>query len=291
MLTLFCIHTAKSVCVQQTNDLDVDFVIYTFDRPMQVYALLESAEKYLQGLGEAFVICRASSKKLYEAYKKVESRFHWAKFLYQGNKPHQDFKPLMIKAAFQSPNKYLMFGVDDIIIKDFIDLHFCTQKLEETGAYGFYLRLGKNINRCYSEKKITPVPPHTKICDDVYAWTFKDGAGDWRYPNSNDMTVYRKNDIKGDLESLKITSTAYEGPWASKAIFNKKGLFFTESKIVNIPLNIVNEEYRKNRHMHSFDALELLEMFNNGLKIDISRFYQIKNQSPHEEIDITFIKI
>ncbi len=286
IFTTFFYHNTL-VC---TNDFTVDFVIYTFDRPMQAYALLESSEKFLSGLGDVYVICRTSSADYLKAYKEVASRFSGTKFVYQGDDPHKDFKPLMMRNAFGSDSRYIMFGVDDIIVKDYVNVKNCAKQLEKTLAYGFYLRLGHNITECYSENKATPLPPHTSVCKDIFQWEFKNGDGDWRYPNSNDMTIFKKADIIADLSTINFTSTEYEGPWADKADLNKKGLFFTESKIVGVPLNIVNEKYPNNRQMNAFTAQELLEKFNSGLKIDIIPFYRVSHKAPHSEFEIKFIK-
>lgn len=283
----------------------VDILIYSFDRPLQLYALLESVEKYMTNVGDKNVLYRTSTEEYTEAYKEIVQTFTQFNFIKQGDDPYGDFGPLMMKAAFESSNDYVVFAVDDIIVKDYVDCAQCIEALEKTDAYALYLRLGKNITECYmhqnketgrSEK--TPVPPCEKVIDDIYMYRFSDGSGDWCYPHSNDMTIFKKKTIKKHFEKMlntqKLFSTAYEAFWASMTNIRKKGLFFELSKMVNIPMNLVIDtnvkEVSGNRNMQLYTTEELLQFFQKGLKIDINEFHQVKNKSPHDEYNPTFIQ-
>ena len=98
-----------------------------------------------------------------------------------------------------------MFGVDDIIVKNPVDLTYCTELMETTGAFGFYLRLGRNITECYTHGTVTGLPPLYEIAPDVYTWQFVAARGkssEWNYMGTFDMTLYRKADIKHVFTSL-----------------------------------------------------------------------------------------
>lgn len=267
----------------------VDLVLYSFDRPIQLFALLESISTYFSGINNCSVIVRASNSKFKSCYEEVQENFKQFNFLFQGDNPHSDFKDLLLKSADLNGNGYIMFGVDDIIVKDYVNLAQCANKLEETQAYSLFLRLGCNIDYCYSLNCPTPLPAH-QIVKDVIKWQFKDGAGDWDYPNNNDMTLYRKKDALKCFNSIPLRSTAYEGDWASLANHNLYGICFRESKIVNIPLNIVNEEYRDNKSMNAYTTEELLNIFKKNLKIDITPFHKVQNKSAHQEYQLKFIR-
>jgi hypothetical protein len=255
-----------------------------------LYALLESANKHVTGVGEVHVIYRASDAAYDAGYKEVKKDFPAISYHQQGAQPRQDFKPLTLRATFGSPHAYVVFAVDDIIVKDDINLCECAALLEETGAYGFYLRLGTNLDYCYSLNCAQHVPPLTKILDDVWAWRIATGQADWGYPNSVDMTVVRKREIKPIFERMQYHHpNTLEAAWAGTAglVMQRNGLCYTESKIVNLPLNRVQDEY-KNRCM-DVSAAELLDVFNNGLKIDIDKLFRIKNKSAHMEYALTFV--
>ena len=56
-------------------------------------------------------------------------------------------------------------------------------------------------------------------------------------------------------------------------------------------MNLVNKVHNNNRHMNLYTAEELLEMFKNGLRMDIDKLYKYHNIAPHAEIDPEFISI
>jgi len=238
---LFFLYIATITCPTKAENNLVDLVIYSYNRPLQVYALLESIETFVQGTGQISIICKATTTDYEAAYKIVEQNFPFAQFFMQNNSlDGKDFKPLVKQCAFDTPNDYVSFIVDDVIVTDNIDLCYCVKMLKKTKAYGFYLRNGKNTTYSFMGKRETPVPPHKIVEKDLYIWKFRDGIRHhWNYPNSNDMVVYKKSDIEDSLMSLKFNSTIYEGPWSCKTDPNKYGLFFDHSKMVNVSMNLV----------------------------------------------------
>ncbi len=266
-----------------------DLVIFSFDRPMQLYACIESINKYISGLGNISVIYRISNVKYEDGYNEVKKSFPEVNYVKQNEKPLDDFKPLLIQETFSSKNNHILFCVDDDIVKDYINLSKCIEALENTNAYGFYLKLGTHVDYCYTMDSRQRIPRMYPVFDDVYAWQFRDGEYDWKYPNTVDMTLYRKSDIEKNLRKLiYVNPNSFEGNWASKANYNKIGLCFSQSKIINIPMNLVNTEC-KNRHMNFNSAEQLLDKFNEGYKIDISKFDKVENKSVHVEYIPEFI--
>ncbi|MCA9770373.1 hypothetical protein KC460_03315 [Candidatus Dependentiae bacterium] len=269
-----------------------DLVIFSYNRPMQLYALLESVERYMVGIGDTVVIYRASDERYAMAYEKVYERFSYVMPCAQGVNPNGDFKLLMQQAVFDSSKDYVLFAVDDIIVKDYVDLSECIETLEHENAYGFYLRLGKNTNFCYPLNKSQGVPPLRLITDDIFSWQFVHGIGDWGYPHTVDMTLFKKEVIMNDLKRLSYTApNTFEAAWAGQArsIKNKFGLCYKQSKMVNLPLNVVQKIY-KNRTTNSYYPEQLLDIFNAGHKIDINPLYKIKNRSAHMDYDLTFLE-
>lgn len=273
-----------------------DMVIFSYDRPLQLHALLESVFYYMQGLGEIRVIYRASSEQFTAAYGKVKKTYPTVIFMPQGKSPKDDFKPLTLDATFNSPHEYVIFAVDDIIVTDFCDLSRAIEVMQmlkenKADAYGFYLRLGNHLSECYSHRTHQKVPKTCRIIDDIFAWLFATGEFDWRYPNTVDATIYKKTDIHHDFAIMNFnTPNTLEGTWASRggAVIQKMGLFFDHAKIINIPLNRVQDDYG-NRFMNSYTTQELLEKFNAGLKIDIRPLYKIDNTSAHMEYEPIFV--
>lgn len=265
-------------------------IIFSFDRAMQLHALLESTEKYVTGLREVYLIYRVSNAEHDVAYQEVFTRFKNFNItiLKQGPKPREDFKPLLMQALTKSTSEYVMFSVDDIIVKDYIDLNFCAQAIEKYGVYGFYLRLGKNITYCYTEDKPTPVPLLQEVTSGLYKWQFKDGTGDWGYPNSVDMVLLKTSTVLIDVNKLSFSSpNTFEGGWASLAQKNLCGLCYPKSKIVNVVANKVQTDC-PNKAMNSYATTELLTMFFAGKRIVTGVASNIENRAPHEPLMFTF---
>ena len=294
-LTVFIILSAVFVFHTHSNQLEqhsVDLVVFSCDRPLQLYALLESVQQYARGLAEQHVIYRATDLKFEKGYAIVSQAFPSIQFHKQGANPRADFKPLTITAAFDSPSPYIVFAVDDIVVKDTIDFSECAQALETYGAYGFYLRLGKNLTQCYSwGSRAQAIPQLQHEADDIVSWHFNQGQFDWGYPHTVDMTVYRKKDIESDLKAMMYqTPNSFEDVWnmRSRAIMGKRGVCYIASKIVNMPLNRVQHEY-SNRAMNEYSARDLLALFMSGKKMDITPLKCIDNKAAHMEYSPTFI--
>jgi len=260
---------------------------------MQLYAFLESIEKYVTGIHKTSIIYRADTDSHQAGYQIVKSRFTSYHYMRQGESPRTDFKPLTLTASFHhSTAPYIAYGVDDIVVKDYVDLTECAQLLEKYNAYGFYLRLGKNLTECYSLRQTQPLPPLHEVEPGVFSWHFHQGMGDWRYPHSVDMTVIRKSDIIHDFSRMIYHSpNSLEGQWASRdhAIMHRTGLCYELSKIVNFPLNLVQHDW-SNRHMTEYTPEQLLTLFMEGKKMDIEPIHQMYNPGAHTEYSPTFVE-
>ncbi len=284
-------HPSLSSVAEYTQSL-ADLIIFSYNRPLQLYAYLESVKKHVTHVNQMFVLYRADAP-YEEGYKKLKEMFADVHFVPQSTEtPCEDFSPLVLDITFNkniSQANFVLYAVDDIIVKDAIDLNLCMEALNKTHAYGFYFRLGKHVDYCYMQNFTQGIPPLVQVETDVYAWKFSSGKGDWIYPNTLDMTLYKKDDIKDDLVE-KITffnPYSMEASWAQIASNDRLGLIHESSKMVNIPINIVIPS--TNRHNESYSPEELLEIFDNGKVIDISKFYQIDNISAHIDQDLEFI--
>ncbi|MDX8430980.1 MAG: hypothetical protein SNF33_04155 [Candidatus Algichlamydia australiensis] len=280
--SLFLITT---ICAQKA-----DLIIFSYDRPLQAYALLESAEQHVTGIEKVVVLFRASNPEYEQGYEEVAKQFPDTKFIQQSHRyAKEDFKPLLMKAlSRECRSPYLFFAVDDIVIKDQIDLPLCISYLEKYKAEGFHLRMGKNLDYCYTEQSKQPLPPLTEVEEGVLRWRFSQGKHDWRYPHTVDCCVFRKKQILKDFSSMRFSNpNTLEAKWATRCDFSRFGLCFETSKIVNLPLNLVNETY-KNVHLNSFTPKDLLKIFNDGKKMDIMQLYQIENRSAHIDYEPSF---
>lgn len=277
-----------------------DLVVFSFNRPLQLYAFLESVERHVEHLANIHVIYRSTDSRFENGYQTVFSRFPFVRAHKQGKKAPKDFKPLVQKCVYnkQSPCPYIMFAVDDIIITDHIDISECVKALEKYKCWFFSLRLGKNI----TDTVINPVvslnrlpggqPAGKDVGKDFFRWSFDDPSaqGSWNYPNSVDLHIYRKKELRRVLKKAK-----YHNPNMLEAEWHwhyppkrNTGVSYRHSKAINIPLNVVNPFW--NSANLNISAWTLLDKFLEGYKIDIDKFRSISNSATHMDYEVSYIK-
>ncbi len=300
-LSLHAGNAKKKMSYTAWSKKQVDLVIFSFDRPMQLYAFLESVEAHLTNPHLIHVVYRCTDKRFATGYKIVFDRFSYVIEHKQGKKPQKDFKKHVMKSVFKSKSKspYIMFAVDDIILTDKVDLAECTAAMKKYKPWFFSLRLGKNItkNTLAVTQSLEPVhvgvPNGKDLRKGMFTWKFTDPSakGSWNYPNSTDVTIYRKKDVKRFFKKAKYTNpNILEGEWHwNWQPRNKKGLCYNSSKAVNLPLNVVNP-YWQSANIN-ISTWQLLEKFLGGFKIDIGKFHKIDNYAPHMPYEPTFIPI
>ncbi len=271
-----------------------DLVVFSYNRPMQLYALLESTEMHTQGINKLHVVYRSDNDEYDAGYDIVFKRFPNAILHKQSRQdPRSDFATHVYQAVFDEKGSscpYIMFAVDDIIVTHPIDIAECTAAMRKYNAWGFFFRLGLNTTYCYSLNCPAPVPVGTLVGENeqMFMWKFEDGNGDWAYPNSVDYNIYSKKDVLQFLTNSHFYSpNSLEASWARRADMGRRGLCYTQSANVNIPLNLVNISH--NRNMGAFTPEELLEIFLEGKKIDVVALAGFVNVSPHQDVELSFI--
>jgi hypothetical protein len=114
-----------------------DLVAFSFDRPLQLEAFLRSVTKLVTGISSMYVIYRTSNDEFEQAYHQLIAQYPEVIFEKQGNEEGRRFKELLLKCSFESPSDHLMYGVDDIIVTDTVDLSECIKLLEQEKRMDF----------------------------------------------------------------------------------------------------------------------------------------------------------
>lgn len=274
-----------SLPLAHTKEQTADLIVFSFNRPLQLYALLESLEKHASHIGYISVLYRVSNEQFAHGYTLVKEQFPSVEFVLQQASPENDFKSKLMNLLEKSGD-YIAFAVDDIIIKEPFDVAECIDWLEKTHAYGFYLRLGTNIKKCYFDA--APINPDTSINpyyilnNRICVWQFIHGSHDWKYPNTLDMTIYRKKDIVPTITQLDFkTPNMCEGLWHGTSDYAGTGVCFLKSNVVNLPLNMVQDDMFFNPRTIDIPVEKLLLFFLEGLKLDIDSLLHINNPSAH----------
>ena len=268
-----------------------DIVIFSYDKPMQLFACLESIKKHVSQVGNISVIFQCSEEKFEKGYEELQKEFPKITWKKQSVISEQDFKFLFLNKALYEKNfaDYILFCSDDIVVKDKIFLKKDIKILEQTNSHAFFYSLGKHVNYCYSKDVIQDIPTHVRIGENILAWQYKRGKFDWQYPHNFDMTLYRKKDVKNLLEKLDFSDTkTLKENWGKLVDMKAIGLCHAKSKGVNISLNL--KKNLKNKQNNISFTENLLNLWDEGYKIDIDSLYKIKNKSTRIKFQPKMIK-
>lgn len=294
MLTIHYLLLAFTIFCTNIYAETADLLIFTKDRPLQLQALLESLDVYVTGLQKIAVLCHAKNDRFLAGYKQLERNFPNVEFVYQSrNNPRQDFWPLIKDICDGMSSSYFMFGVDDTIIIDYMKIEECIAMMQQTDSYAFYPYMGKDITYCYMTQTQKLPPRLQNVGNNLCTWDLLAGVGPWGYIYSVYMTIYTRKEIDHLLHVLQAASpNQLEEMWGGNAIVypQMKGLCYTRSHIINVPLNMVQYDCPQNNCSRRYSVEQLLESFEHKWRIDIQAFYQLQHNAPHTDTDIPLTK-
>lgn len=266
-----------------------NIVIYSYNRAMQLDALLRSLENNVKPLQHCnvSVVWKADEGGFVEGYEKVKTRFPSIKMVQE--KPGE-FKQQTLECIDENKT-YTLFLVDDIIFKK--PVHFGSNKLfgelDNRRYLCVSLRLDRNIRQCYATNSPQKVPISVPV------WDWKRSEGDWGYPMSLDGNVYITNYIRKIVRSLEFGNpnqleAKLDGFARANATFVPDTMLCYEdgSRLLNVPANRVQSTFQ-NRFEDSHDPKTLNDLYMSGKVIDISSVSEIKNTSCHWPLEYEFI--
>lgn len=271
LISVFCLQGLNAA--ESNASVGADVIVFSYDNPMQLYALLESIELHVTGLNSIQVIYRASDDTYKKAYQQIWQQFknvRYRKLL--GSLGEFEFKRQVISSMIESKSKYVLFAIDGVMVKESVNLNLCCKWLEQSDAYAFYLRLGKNITFSGALNCAQSTPDFISTQDGVCQWQFNKSSCDWNTIFDCEMTLYRKDDI------LRfVIGYNYGSPDELLTCFNynhdnllaRSGLCFSESKAVTVIRYIASWNAYRYRFPY-LTAKEMLEKFEVGFKFDVS---------------------
>lgn len=265
-------------------------IIFTKDRPMQCEALLESL-RLVTGLTGVYALCATSNDKFDEGYRLVQKKYPTVRFIKQDRTLNRrDFMPLLRNIFEHITAQYIMFAVDDMIVINEVDIPLCIALMEQTHAYGCYLRLGQDIDYCYAYKAPMPIPELRDVSSGFYTWHLTSGSKCWGYPHTVDMTIYPRATLQNALKLAVMSPNTFEAWWANQGIpQDARGMCYEFSHVINIPLNLVQQDYANNCS-NRYSTEQLLKLFFEGWRIDVEKLYKLPHNAPHVDIDIPLRK-
>ena len=283
--------------VQDTDLLSI--LVFSYDRAFQLDALLGSfsdkvvdAKKY-----KLAIIYRFSTPEHQQAYDEVFALHQDLNIIPIHQDTGTSFKVQTIKIIEGFTSKKLMFLVDDILFTEDVDLKEFASLPNE-----FYipsLRLGKNITYSYAASKNIEIPQFIAptifseaklIPHQTNVWKWSTGERHWRRMLSVDGNIFDRREYLFLMQQVDFTSpntledavaTAFDEFYK-----HKLGICYDKSKLVNIPINNVNQLQDSSFHNRFGNIHQdtLLKLWQQKQQMAYRNLYGVHNTSVHEEI-------
>lgn len=266
-------------------------LVFSKDRPMQLYALIRSYFQNVSSPCPLEVLYKASNQEYLNGYLKVQLLCE--EYEVNFNK-EESFKDDLIRILRRLDVSKIFFLVDDILFTRKMDMKiFLNVDLNE---YVPSMRLGSNLKKCYTQNVNQSVPLLNEYSESIkgvtlYTWFWKEGEFDWGYPLSVDGNIFLMREIlaMAIVGEYKAPNTFEKSlQWFSDAYKERYGLCAKKSFLVNIPFNKVQGE--NGNLSGDVSENELLRSWFDGNEIDIDKYYGVDNVSAHQEFPLYLMK-
>jgi hypothetical protein len=245
-------------------------IVFSKDRAMQLHALLSSYFFYTTNSQPLTILYTYSTEEHKNSYHVLqdEMKDYPLKFVVENNFAKQLKEIIKVSDADR-----LFFLTDDGLFVDHFDLNDCL--LFNPFENIFSLRLGNDLDYCYSYDRPQMIPVFTEIQSETkkfnsWEWNLMKKSPDWIYPLSVDATVFSKSEISIMLNHLNFknpNSLEYQMQLYNDLFVHRKGICYHKVKYVNVPCNIVQSEF-DNISTGLFSTDELLHLFLDGKRIN-----------------------
>lgn len=271
------------------NEYAIKAVAFSKNRPVQLYALLESF--FINCHDDEFVdfsVLFKSSPEYIDAYKEVISRFKSVKFVEE-----TDFRSDLFRILAMTDAPYFMPLVDDIVFIDDFSAAECGKFMRENeDCLTLSLRLGVDLNYCYSMCCEQPIPKFHDKWGQILKFYHRNEVGDWGYPFSLDGNIFNRKEFAHRAFSYPFTSPNH----LESRLSTQKSIVLDDAvgcyekpKLFNIPDNRVQNDFQNRYETQDGERL-LLDKWNDGMKIDIEKLKRIPHNSCHFPVEFEFAK-
>ena len=257
---------------------ECDVIAFSEDRPLQLYAFLESLEHYVRGVKDLFVLYKASDEAFENGYAIVKEEYPYVTFLRYSN--HKELKSKLMKHAFKEKG-HLVFASDDLVIKDEIHFEKGIDVLERSQVGALFYGNGRHIDLSQEDGHYLGVPHLIPVGNDFFIWQFSNGKGMWGASHSASFAMYRKDKIKSEIKEMSFGSVQeLIENWSKKSNIHQFGLCHSEAKVACFPFDFRNSDFPNEM---------MLSVFMKGKKVDLKPLYEISNRSTHTTVHPTFV--
>jgi hypothetical protein len=271
-------HAIESTSPRDT--IDVDCIVFSKDRPMQLDACLRSILRHAPYRGSVTVVYLATTERFRQGYAELQPGTG-VRLVPQGT----DFRADVL-AVLHEAGGLIVFHCDD-------DLFFRTPPrapLLPDCCASFSLRLGENTTHCYPFAQDQPLPEREQV-DDFIVWNWGRARLDFAYPMSLDGHIF-----DGDLLRNLVASSRFRDPNELERELHLRRhraprlmAAFRTSSVVAVPVNVVTDSIVNRSGIDArFTPAALNDLFLEGIRIDLDRMNFENVRAAHAEIPLAF---
>jgi hypothetical protein len=209
-----------------------------------------------------------------------------------------------VRAALAECGEHVLFLVDDTIFCRAWSAEKCAKILSAIDVIGVSLRLGMNTHECYPLGRSQRVPRLVEInpflarrLNGMNAWRWPGADGDFGYPLEVSSSVYRTRDVLAMLRDGFCNPNELELELANRAEsadYRKSHPWlasYATSVAFSNPCNRVQSQFQNRAGSQlGYSAARMLELWEQGYRIDIYAFVGYVPRAAHEEAPLRFVR-
>lgn len=267
-----------------TNQL----IIFSKNRACQLQLLIESIKNNANLLFDKINVLYTFDYEFNNSYNLLIDRYPDINFIKETS-----FKNDLL-VLIDLNYDFTTFLVDDAIVYNHISDTYKNEILSLVNGDGvicFSLRLGLNCTYSHPANMHYQINDYKSYNTDIILFNFRQQIGDFGYPLSTDGHIFKTRNIRSLIKATQFSNpnTLEANLQSTLNIIDPIMFSFKESKVVSVPVNLVNTTFNnKNGLLFGVSALELNNRFINGEIIDLYSLDFSNINGPHKEIKYIF---
>lgn len=253
----------------EKTDGDADLILFSKNRPIQLYSALESLAMYKCSVGKKIVFYRAENAFYKKGYEEVMQEFPEVQYFAEDDSGA--FSSTIKDVVDTSKAQYILLGEDQVVLKNALSLKNAIETLEKTGAYGYYFAMGSNVES---------VPDKLVFAGQgSFIWNFSDGIQEWKDQYQIALSLYRKEDVKKFVDQVFCKNMQiFQTTWKRQVPKNTAmGACYRESLALLCPLQVT--KLSSQTEISLYTEKELNDRLLEGYKIDIRNLHKMPNKT------------
>ena len=252
----------------------IDSIVFSKDRAMQLHALLKSYIELVSCRGRMYVLYKTSSERHAKSYEDLQQIFADQDIVFV---KEVDFRKQLIELCERSSAITIGLYVDDMIFVNRLDY----SKLIRVDTLNEVVSLGRDKELNYS----VVLQQDQKVPDffskengfEYFKWDFTKEHSDWTFPLGVSGYFFGRDELVVMLNgihfkapnSLEINLQKYK-----PMFIHRFGVCMKKTCCVGVHANMVQSEF-PNPVINTFSVEALLEKWEDGLMIELEKFYGV----------------